>query len=48
MEAVWQHRLNVLHMYCRLRGLGIPECICRMFCKRYEQVVSVVLYKKRR
>jgi len=33
------HRLNPLHLYCRLRGMGLPGTLARMLSKGYERAV---------
>ena len=34
-----QHYLNPLHVYCRLRDMGIPKAIAISVCKFYEHAV---------
>ncbi|MBU1230205.1 MAG: hypothetical protein KKA55_10600 [Proteobacteria bacterium] len=34
-----QHYLNPLHVYCRLRDLGLPSPVARTLCAGYERVV---------
>lgn len=33
------HRLNPLHLYCRLRDLGLPSALARSLTKGYERVL---------
>jgi hypothetical protein len=33
------HRLNPLHLYCRLRDMGLPSALARSLTKGYERVV---------
>lgn len=34
-----QHRLNPLHMYCRLCDLGLPVALARSLSAGYERMV---------
>ncbi len=34
-----QHHLNPLHVYCRLRGLGVADSAARAVTSCYERVV---------
>ncbi|MBI9080584.1 MAG: hypothetical protein JEY79_12695 [Pseudodesulfovibrio sp.] len=34
-----QHRFNPLHIYCRLRGLGMADNTARMVTSCYEKMV---------
>lgn len=34
-----QHRLNPLHLYCRLRDLGLPTALARSLSSGYERLV---------
>lgn len=33
------HRLNPLHLYCRLRDMGLPGALARTLTAGYERVV---------
>ena len=33
------HRLNPLHLYCRLRDLGLSSALARSLAKGYERVL---------
>lgn len=33
------HRLNPLHLYCRLRGMGLSCALARSLSKGYERVL---------
>jgi len=39
LRDVLQHCLNPLHLYCRLRELGLPSALARCFCAGYERAV---------
>ncbi|MGL1861634.1 MAG: hypothetical protein OCC46_03820 [Pseudodesulfovibrio sp.] len=34
-----QHRLNPLHVYCRLRGMGLADRTARVVTSYYEKMV---------
>lgn len=34
-----QHRLNPLHIYCRLRGMGVADRAARAVTSCYERMV---------
>ena len=34
-----KHRLNPLHLYCRLCDLGLPACLARSLSSGYERMV---------
>lgn len=34
-----RHRLNPLHVYCRLRDLGLPTAVARFLCEGYERTL---------
>jgi hypothetical protein len=34
-----RHLLNPLHLYCRLRGLGLPGALARRLASRYERLL---------
>ncbi|MDQ7836722.1 MAG: hypothetical protein RDU24_15185 [Humidesulfovibrio sp.] len=34
-----QHYLNPLHVYCRLRDLGLPSPVARTISNSYERVI---------
>ena len=33
-----KHYLNPLHVYCRLRDIGLSKCGASVFCRIYERV----------
>ena len=33
------HRLNPLHVYCRLRDMGLPGALARCLSRGYERVL---------
>ncbi|SNR91950.1 hypothetical protein SAMN04488503_1914 [Humidesulfovibrio mexicanus] len=37
-EAI-THRLNPLHVYCRLCGLGLSSALARSLCRGYERAI---------
>jgi hypothetical protein len=37
--AILQHYLNPLHVYCRLRDLGLGKAPAAFFCRVYDQVL---------
>jgi hypothetical protein len=39
MGAALQHYFNPLHVYCRLRDLGIPKVLALFMCRFYERAV---------
>lgn len=41
-----QHLLNPLHIYCRLRDLGISKQKCNKLCRLYEKHIVKKLYKE--
>jgi len=46
MGAVICHKLNVLHVYCRLRDLHIPKWML-IALKLYEILVHRLVYQRR-
>jgi len=40
MGAALKHYLNPLHVYCRLRDLGMTKGVAVSLCKLYERMVS--------
>jgi len=38
MQAAIAHKVNPLHVYCRLRDIGLPEPIARRISKGYETI----------
>lgn len=36
-----QHRFNPVHLYCRLRDLGLGKSKARKMCRAYERFVYV-------
>jgi len=39
MTNSFQHYLNPLHVYCRLRDLHVPKGVAIFICKLYERAV---------
>ena len=39
MKGTIQHFANPLHIYCRLRDIGIPKWVAVFVCRGYEQTV---------
>jgi len=39
MGKTLQHYLNPLHVYCRLRNLGIPKGAAIFLCRFYERAL---------
>jgi len=39
------HYGNALHVYCRLRDLGVPKCIAKKIGWIYEKLIHPVIYK---
>jgi len=42
--AVTQHRLNALHVFCRLRDWGMPAGVAKGMARLYERGISRWLY----
>jgi hypothetical protein len=40
------HYLNSMHIYCRLRSIGIGRDLGLYIVKRYERLIHPVLYRK--
>ena len=47
MSKTLQHYLNPLHIYCRLRDLGLAEKLAVFLCQLYERTVFNYLPMKR-
>ena len=47
MSTNLQHYLNPLHIYCRLRDMGIAKKIALRLCRLYERVIFKPLLVKR-
>ena len=45
MSAASQHYLNPLHVYCRLRDMGIRKEAARWICKVYEITLYTLLFR---
>jgi hypothetical protein len=43
MKDYLRHRLNPLHMYCRLREAGIHARRARRLCTFYERIYAIFL-----
>ena len=39
MRDILQHYLNPLHVYCRMRDIGIGRSHAILFCRYYERVM---------
>jgi hypothetical protein len=39
MGRAMQHYFNPLHVYCRLRDIGIPRGVAIRLCKVYERTI---------
>ena len=39
MSTILQHYLNPLHLFCRLRGLGLAKTPAIFLCQFYERTV---------
>ena len=39
MSAFWQHYLNPLHIFCRLREIGLPKKPAVLLCQFYERAI---------
>lgn len=39
MNGTIQHYANPLHVYCRLRDIGVPKRVAVCLCRSYEQTV---------
>ncbi|GAB6177237.1 hypothetical protein JCM16814_21280 [Desulfobaculum senezii] len=39
VKSLLQHYLNPLHVYCRLRDIGVSTALTRHVCAAYERYV---------
>jgi hypothetical protein len=39
MSPAFMHYLNPLHVYCRLRDVGLPKSAAFFLCRFYEKVI---------
>ena len=39
MSATIKHYLNPLHIYCRLRDLGLGKSVAAFLCRFYERTI---------
>jgi hypothetical protein len=46
MRLNLRHYMNPLHIYCRLRNLGVPKGIARYVCIRYEHFIYKYVFEK--
>ncbi len=46
MTSVLQHYLNPLHIYCRMRDLGISKKVALCMCRLYECIFFNQLFAK--
>jgi hypothetical protein len=42
---ITQHRLNALHVFCRMRDLGMPAGMAKPMARFYERVINPWLYR---
>lgn len=35
----FHHKLNPLHVYCRMRDIGVEECKAKSFGRKYESYI---------
>jgi hypothetical protein len=45
MRPSLQHYLNPLHIFCRLRGIGLPKILAIFLCRTYERVFFNPFFK---
>ncbi len=43
---VLQHYFNSLHLFCRLRALGVSKRSAIRFCRAWERLVHPYLYRR--
>jgi hypothetical protein len=43
---ILQHYLNSLHLFCRLRSLGVSKTKAVRFCRAWERLVHPYLYRR--
>ncbi len=43
---ILQHYLNSLHLFCRLRSLGVSKTNAVRFCRAWERLVHPYLYRR--
>lgn len=49
METIrkWLHHvLNPLHIYCRMRGMGVEECTAKCLGEKYEKYIYKAFLNK--
>lgn len=46
MSKIFQHCINPLHVYCRLRDVGIPKDYAVPLCRFYENTIFMFLRRK--
>jgi len=39
MSPAFKHYLNPLHVYCRLRDIGLPKAPACFLCRFYERMI---------
>lgn len=44
-RAMLQHWFNPMHIFCRLRDIGVPIVWAKKVCIRYEKLTHSVLYE---
>jgi hypothetical protein len=42
-RKAFQHVFNPLHVYCRLKDIGLPGFMARKMCRAYERFVFRLL-----
>ncbi|WP_162832162.1 hypothetical protein [Desulfonatronovibrio hydrogenovorans] len=45
VKCFFQHHLNPLHVYCRLRGAGLKPVMAQRMCTLYEKFVYNLILK---
>ncbi len=46
MLSGFQHYLNPLHLYCRMRDLGLPKRLARIVGRVYESTLFKCFYRR--
>ena len=44
MDIAMQHKLNALHVFCRLRDMGISAKVAQRLIRLYEKMFKHLLY----
>lgn len=48
MTGKLRHYMNPLHIYCRLRGLGVSKGTAKYVCRKYEGYLFEHVFSKKR